>query len=145
MTMDEARVFLARGTVIDRELRMKRVLIQQLKDRASQLRGMRLTGMPRSGQRADMTRVVDDIIDAENELVAQCQQLMGVLGEVKQAVDAVENPLWRQLLTYRYVACLSWEEVAEHMGYDTRYIYKLHNNALKAFAKGREDLVGENH
>lgn len=37
-------------------------------------------------------------------------------GAVKALIQAVNDEEMRRLLTYRYVACLSWERVADNVG-----------------------------
>lgn len=59
--------------------------------------------------------------------------------EILHAIGAVEDPRYRQLLEYHYVAGWPWQQVACRMEYGSRYIYKLHKQALEVIeCKGRK-------
>ena len=55
---------------------------------------------------------------------------MGLKGEIYRAIRTVEDPTRRLLLEYRYIHGLTWEQVAERMGYDLRWVHRLHGKAL---------------
>ena len=47
-------------------------------------------------------------------------------------IRMVEDSTLRTLLEYRYINGKKWEEIALMMGYDYRYILKIHGKALSA-------------
>ena len=50
--------------------------------------------------------------------------------EIEGIIRAVEDSTLRTLLEYRYINGKKWEEIALMMGYDYRYILKIHGKAL---------------
>ena len=50
---------------------------------------------------------------------------------MKHAIDAVPNAEYRTLLSMRYLSIRSWQDIAESMGYNEKYVYELHGKALK--------------
>ena len=50
--------------------------------------------------------------------------------EIEGIIRAVEDNILRTLLEYRYINGKKWEEIALMMGYDYRYILKIHGKAL---------------
>ena len=47
-------------------------------------------------------------------------------------IAKVSDPSHRVLLELRYLGGNTWEEIALKMGYDVRWIYRLHGRALQA-------------
>ena len=134
--------WLERGWNIDRRIRVKERRLRELRDRMSSLRISRVTGMPRGGRAADWTQAADAAGDLERELLRDISELCEVRREIKAFIDGVELVLYRELLEYRYLHCMTWPEVAEAMQKNDRYIYKLHRKVLEEVgaalrAKGR--------
>lgn len=46
-------------------------------------------------------------------------------------IDMVDDWRMREVLILRYVYDLRWDEVVRLMGYDVRWVYRLHHMALK--------------
>lgn len=55
--------------------------------------------------------------------------------EASDLIDKLDDRNHRVVLRYRYLVCMEFEAIAEHMEYGYRYIYDLHRNALKEFQK----------
>ena len=53
--------------------------------------------------------------------------------QIAEEIMQLENGNHRMVLRERYIKCKKWEEVAVEQGYDLRWIYRLHGNALKEF------------
>jgi len=57
--------------------------------------------------------------------------LIDLKKEILNVINEIEDFRYRLLLEMRYINCKDWDEVANTLGYDTRYILKLHGRALK--------------
>ncbi|MGF3072754.1 DUF1492 domain-containing protein [Facklamia sp. P13069] len=55
--------------------------------------------------------------------------------KISEQIEKIEDPTCRQLLRYRYTIGFTWEKIAEFMGYDLRWVYRLHGKALHEFEK----------
>ena len=71
----------------------------------------------------------------EEEIDRQVAALYVILGEISHAVSQVEEPILRVLLTERYINDKTWEQVADSMGYDLRWVHRLHKRAVAAIAE----------
>ena len=60
----------------------------------------------------------------------QLERLYEIKTEVTDAISAVDNPTYRQLLQLRYIEFCKWERIAEIMNYSHRQIFRLHYKAL---------------
>lgn len=64
-------------------------------------------------------------------LIDECiSELYRVKKEILDTVEGMENGVYRQLLILRYIRFFTWERIAEEMGYDIRWVYRLHGRAL---------------
>ena len=58
------------------------------------------------------------------------------MGSLVARVTELQDERFRNLLTFRYVALKNtWKNVADCMGYDERYVYKLHDGALAEYER----------
>lgn len=53
--------------------------------------------------------------------------------QIEAAVERMEDPKEKELLRLRYLQDMKWEDVAERMTYDLRWIHRLHGKALEHF------------
>ncbi len=89
----------------------------------------RLTGMPRGGG-YDWTALADRKLELERKLISQLSEMVRLKSAAVDAIAAVENPRHRQVLELYYLDGLTWEAVAEEMGVEVRWVYRLHGKAL---------------
>ena len=74
-------------------------------------------------------------IDGQSECLAEeINHLLEVRRKVSQAIAKVPEPNERRVLEYRYLAFLSWKEISHAMKIGLRYVFKLHERALKNFS-----------
>ena len=50
--------------------------------------------------------------------------------EIEQVIDSLEDDTLRQLMKYRYINLMKWEEIAVQMFYGYQWVCKLHGRAL---------------
>lgn len=89
-----------------------------------------LSGMPRGEGGGGTQGAVAKIIDLETEINLEIDKLVEKRKEIESVIRAVEDSILRTLLEYRYINGKKWEEIALMMGYDYRYILKIHGKAL---------------
>ena len=70
--------------------------------------------------------------DAAKELFRQIDKLLLISREITQAVSKVDNPLYRTILTARYINFKTWEEIADDLEFNLRWLYRLHKRALES-------------
>lgn len=90
--------------------------------------------MPRSPNRCvqSMSNTVDRIIDLQNEINREIDELVDLKAEIRSVIDDVTQTDLRLLLEERYLNWKSWEQIAVALGYNLRYVHKLHKMALAA-------------
>lgn len=90
-----------------------------------------LSGMPRGGGGSGTQGAISKIVDLETEINAEIDKLVEKRKEIESVIRAVEDGALRALLEYRYINGKKWEEIALMMGYDYRWVLRLHGRALE--------------
>ena len=80
---------------------------------------------------------VDKAIDLARDLENEVDSLRAERRLVCGIVDRMPNPRYKQVLELRYFSPKPprWEDIAETMGLDVRWVYRLHGEALLEYAK----------
>lgn len=119
-------------TITDRERALK-IKLQRLKDFQSDL-SPKNDGTPCSQNHTSrLENLSVQIVDTENEiekLTADRQELQFTLFNRLQANDKLTAKEF-DVLYYRYICCLPFENVAKKIAYSTSRIFGLHRSALK--------------
>jgi len=92
-----------------------------------------ISDTPPSGTRNfhRMEDIIVKLLDLENELGGDINDLLDLKKEIAAAIKAVDNADYRILLELRYLAFKPWSDIAETMHYGRKYIFRLHEQALK--------------
>ena len=123
--------FLRRARAIDRRVDEATERAERIRARLEAGRLSSLTGMPRGGA-SDWTDTADRLIELEKRINARTRELVRWKLAAIDAIQAVDDGRYRELLELYYIDGFTWEQVAERMGYtDVRWVYVLHGRALK--------------
>lgn len=127
----DTKAYLSQAHYLDLRIKSKIQQIDSLSEIATACSSV-ITGMPRnaSGSTSQMADTVCKIVDLQDDINHDIDALVELKKELMEVIKAVENPEYQILLEKRYLCFLSWEKIAVEMGYDLRYIHKLHTRAL---------------
>lgn len=96
-----------------------------------------ITGTPSGGTR--LSSQIEDAVAAVQQqsdyLADEIKQLLNLRREVAAAIAELENHNERLVLEYRYLCFYSWQQIAHVMHTGVRYIFKVHERALKNFSE----------
>lgn len=126
-----AKEYLSQAYRLDQRINSKIEQVASLNELATKCTST-LTGMPRNPNRASSTMAdaVEKIIDLQNEINHDIDRLVDLKREIVTVIKAIENPEYQTLLEKRYLCFLTWEKIAVDMGYDLRWLYRVHKRAL---------------
>lgn len=124
-----AKEFLRRARSIDRRVDEATERAERLRARLEAGRMSSLTGMPRGGAQ-DWTDTADRLIALERRVNERIREMCRLKRLAMDAIDRVDDSRMRELLELYYIDGMTWEQVAERMSYDVRWIYRLHGRAL---------------
>ena len=122
--------WLNRGYNINKE-------IEQLvcaKDRAETLAGKVTSSISDVRVRSGTSNANEDkfikVADYSLVIHRRISKLLEIQREIVQAISEVEDSTLRAILTARYINFQKWEEIADYMNLDKRWVHRLHNRAL---------------
>jgi len=127
-----AKEFLSQAKQLDHLIRFKHDQAQKYYDAATQA-NTALSDMP-SAKAPDIHRMGDavaDMVDVKNEIKADLSRLLEIKADIIRTINKVDNITYQTLLSLRYLNFKRWHEIMNILGYESRYIYKLHNKALE--------------
>lgn len=126
-----AKEYLGQAFLIDQRINSKLEQVISLRDLASKATST-LTDTPHSASPniRSMEDIISKMVDLENEINADIDSLLDLKREIVTIIKGVENPEYRTLLELRYLCFKPWEQIALELGYDLRWLYRLHQKAL---------------
>lgn len=74
-------------------------------------------------------------IEYQQKIDERVDYLYSVKQEIFDAISKVGNPTHRTLLDLRYLQYVTWGKIAEELHLDLRYVYRLHDRAVKTLSK----------
>ena len=101
---------------LNREIEMDKKRLQELEIMAVSI-SPNLSGMPRSPGVSDKVgRYAAEIADLNGIIEAKHQQCLYERSRLERYIASIDDSLLRQVLTYRFVNGLPWEQVAACVG-----------------------------
>ena len=136
-----AKEFLRRVRDVDRRVDEAIERAERVRERLESGRMSRLTGLPRGGS-SDWTLTADRLIELEQQVNARTRELVRLKLAAMEAIDRVEDARLREVLELYYIDGFSWEQVAQRMDRDKRWVFRLHGRALLKVAVPEEFTGG---
>ena len=82
-------------------------------------------------ERSKMESTIVKVMDLENEINVDIDRLVDLKKDIQDTIKMMDDINQQLLLELRYLVRKSWDEVAEVLGYDKRWVMRLHGRALK--------------
>lgn len=102
---------------------------EEMKEKAYNL-GQVTDGMPKPKNKPNYT--LEDLIDKFNEILEVMYKNQNKQNEIIEQLDLIE-PLYRNILYFRYIKGLSLEQISEKIGYNYYKTCRLNGEALQKF------------
>lgn len=123
-TLEEARASIRRIKAINARIDF---YMDTATRATSSLEAVRVSG---TGNRSKVEDNVVRLIDAREMLGRELARCEGVIAQAEKLVGMLEEPK-HSVMAYRYLMGMQWDEIAQVVSYDKRYVYKLHGWALQ--------------
>ena len=121
--------FLRRARSVNRRVDEAQERVERLRARLEAGRMSSITGMPRGGAQ-DWTATADKLIELERRVNERTRELVRWKLMAMDAIDMVDEARLREVLELYYIDGYTWEQVAQRMQLDVRWVYRLHGRAL---------------
>lgn len=101
-----------------------------------------LDGMPHAtALQSKVEQIALLIAESEQVIKDMCQTLAQRKFELLSRLQALPmNELQQRVLSYHYVACLKFKEIAKRLNFTKEYISKLHNRGLQALGLDVDEM-----
>lgn len=86
-----------------------------------------------------MEETIAKLVDLETEVSEDLKNLVKIKEEITHFIKNVENKEFQMILELRYLCHKDWQQIADNLGYDLRYTFKIHGKALKFVDFLKED------
>lgn len=100
-----------------------------------ELTGVVYSDLPKGESKNDLSDKVARIIELREMWDEKVDRFADLKTLAIKLLLQVDNPMYRQVLTMRYLDFKSWDEIAAILGYDLNYLYNAHGRALKVLKK----------
>lgn len=129
-----AKEYLSQAYKLDCEIRVRQAEIEAMR---SALYGKATRYDSIGGKPADnsLEKAIARVIDRERELNREISNMIAKKEEIATVIRKVGDARLRELLMRRYLSFEKWERIADGLGVDLRYVFKLHDKALNEIRK----------
>ena len=125
-----AKEFLMRGFNLERHVRNLTNEIEHYRNLVNDC-SVTYSDVPKSTtENYKLEYCTQKIIELQKELGTAMADLVDVKCAITRAIHKIGNYDYEDLLVKRYVFGEPWEKIATDLGYDLRYVHKLHGRAL---------------
>lgn len=105
-----------------------------LDERIKSVRSPNYSGMPRGGTPVTIEELLSDKVDLEKRIDKLKVKTKKVKDQILEEIDSLEDPRYCEILEAYFIDCMSMDEIAEEMGYSTRWAYDLYSEAVEELA-----------
>ena len=130
-----AKEYLKSIRTLDMAIKVKEEELYRLKLNIASLSPQTTGERVMNSSTSDMMSTVDKIVDMQAVINAEIDRLVDLKEEARTKINQLKDTRYVSLLTDYYINCKTWEQVAEDMEYDLRWVYRLHGRALQSFSK----------
>lgn len=130
-----AKEYLKSIRTLDMAIKVKEEELYRLKLNIASLSPQTTGERVMNSSTSDMMSTVDKIVDMQAVINAEIDRLVNLKEEARSKINQLKDTRYVSLLTDYYINCKTWEQVADDMGYDLRWVYRLHGRALQSFSK----------
>jgi DNA-directed RNA polymerase specialized sigma subunit len=123
-TLEEARASIRRIKAINARIDF---YMDTATRATSSLEAVRVSG---TGNRSKVEDNVVRLIDAREMLDRELARCEGAIAQAERLIATLDEPK-HSVMAYRYLMGMRWDEIAQVVSYDKRYVYKLHGWALQ--------------
>ena len=132
MTYEEKKAWLSRYREASRIEHLKLDEYKELRSAAEHITQVLSPAPGGSGDGQALPRAVERIENARLEALNQAVLCAIVRAEVLQVISEVEDATDYEILTRRYIHGEKWEQIADKMNLDRRWITRRHRTAVES-------------
>lgn len=128
--------YLKQGYRLRKEIKSDEEVLEELNENLDGLKALQNSEKVQGGPLKDDSRIIeeiDKIIEVEEEIKKKLLALKSFQAKLYQEIELVQDMNQRVLLKNRYIFNLTWEQIAERLGYSITQTHRIHKKALENF------------
>ena len=102
-----------------------------LDERIKSVKSPNYSGMPRGGTPVTIEELLSDKVDLEKRIKRLKDKNKKVKDQIIEEIDSLEDPRHCEILEAYFIDNMSIEDIADEMGYSTRWVYDLYSEAIE--------------
>lgn len=135
-----AKEYLRQISILNAKIEHRLQELEQIKESAISTHSPDNGGRVQTSGKQDPMAVVDKYLDMEKDIQHMMDEMINKRHEIIERIHSVKDERYMRILYKRYVEFKTFEQISCEMGYDYKYVCKLHGYALKEIS---EDLSKE--
>lgn len=133
------KMYLNQLRTLEAVIRARKKQLDRLREERTYLSGVSYdSDRVQSSGNTDQMKGSDVLIDLEIEIADKVRAAVALREKIIGEIEQLQNPQYVQLLMYRYIDGMRFEQIACEMGYSYVRVTHLHGEALQEFAKLKE-------
>ena len=97
-------------------------------------------GMPHGSGGGDLSVYAAKVDDLEGEIKEAADECIEHLKSIRDKIEQLQDENEKDVLNYRYIRGMKWEEIAVKMDYSWKQIHRFHSKALENFKMTQNDI-----
>lgn len=90
-------------------------------------------GMPHAHAKNDLSSFAAMLDQEERKYLKAKYLRIKKCKEITDKIERLKNEDEKDVLMYRYIKLMKWEDIAVRMGYSWKHVHRIHSNALNHF------------
>lgn len=90
-------------------------------------------GMPHASGGNDMSGYAAKVDELERKIKKARYRRLCKFKEIRDHIEKMDDENEKDVLMYRYIRGMKWEEIAMTLGYSWKHMHRIHRNALEHF------------
>ena len=90
-------------------------------------------GMPHGAGGGDLSGYAARMDELERKIIKARYKRIQILKEIRDHIERMEDENEKDVLVYRYVRNMKWEDIAVKMIFSWKQIHRIHSKALENF------------
>lgn len=127
-----AKEYLSQAYLLDQRINNKLSQKEHLKSQTMKVTASyKQDKVSSTKQKSPMEEAIIKTIILEQEINKNIDELYRIKIDMTIFISEIEEPLNRLLIDLRYIQGKRWDDIADYLGYNVRWVHKLHLKALK--------------
>ena len=121
---------------IKRDLKCKKIVLEELRESLSGLKALRTQEKVQGG-----LVTTDDVLisklDRIERLEKEVSRLYELQFDIEDIISRIKDNREREVLSYRYITDMTWEQIAEETNYSITHVRRIHNKAISRLKRAK--------